>query len=102
MTDDTAQMSALMVAIEDRRDDLIQLTGDLIRIPTLNPPGENYQAICDFLAKRLKASGFDIELVRAFETPGDSERYPRWNVIARREGKPVSYTHLTLPTIYSV
>lgn len=87
MTDGTPQMTALMTAIEDRRDDLIQLTGDLIRIPTLNPPGENYQAICDFLAKRLKASGFDIEMIRAFETPGDSDRYPRWNVIARREGK---------------
>nr|WP_183526544.1 acetylornithine deacetylase/succinyl-diaminopimelate desuccinylase family protein [Yoonia ponticola] len=80
-------MTALMAAIEDRRCDLIQLTGDLIRIPTLNPPGENYEAICDFLAKRLKASGFEIELVRAYGTPGDSERYPRWNVIARREGK---------------
>jgi len=87
MTENTAQMTALMAAIEDRRDDLIQLTGDLIRIPTLNPPGENYEAICDFLAKRLKASGFEIELVRAYGTPGDSERYPRWNVIARRDGK---------------
>ncbi len=25
--------------IEDKRDDLIALTQDLIRIPTLNPPG---------------------------------------------------------------
>lgn len=87
MTDDTPQMTALMAAIEDRRDDLIQLTGDLIRIPTLNPPGENYQAICDFLGKRLKASGFEIQMIRAHGTPGDSERYPRWNVIARRDGK---------------
>ncbi|MEO9865707.1 MAG: acetylornithine deacetylase/succinyl-diaminopimelate desuccinylase family protein [Yoonia sp.] len=87
MTDDTPQMTALMAAIEDRRDDLIQLTGDLIRIPTLNPSGENYQAICDFLGKRLKASGFEIQMIRAHGTPGDSERYPRWNVIARRDGK---------------
>lgn len=86
MQDDTPQMTALMAAIEDRRDDLIQLTGDLIRIPTLNPPGENYQAICDFLGKRLKASGFDVEMIRAFGTPGDSDRYPRWNVVARRDG----------------
>lgn len=73
--------------IEARRDDLIQLTGDLIRIPTLNPPGENYREICDFLADRLGRSGFEIEMVRAYGTPGDSEKYPRWNVIARREGK---------------
>ena len=34
-------------AITDRRDDLIALTQDLIRIPTLNPPGRDYRAICD-------------------------------------------------------
>jgi succinyl-diaminopimelate desuccinylase len=87
MNDTDPRITALMDAIADRRDDLIQLTGDLIRIPTLNPPGENYAAICDFLAKWLEASGFQIELIRAHGTPGDSERYPRWNVIARRDGK---------------
>jgi len=76
----------LMVRIDDKREDLIQLTQDLIRIPTLNPPGENYGAICDFLNKRLQASGFETQLIRAFDTPGDSERYPRWNIIARRDG----------------
>jgi succinyl-diaminopimelate desuccinylase len=73
--------------IDARREDLIQLTGDLIRIPTLNPPGENYREICEFLRKRLAGSGFEIEMVRAYGTPGDSEKYPRWNVVARREGK---------------
>ena len=76
----------LMVRIDGKRDDLIQLTQDLIRIPTLNPPGENYQAICDFLDKRLRGAGFETQLIRAFGTPGDSERYPRWNIIARRDG----------------
>ena len=76
----------LMVRIDGKRDDLIQLTQDLIRIPTLNPPGENYQAICDFLDKRLRSAGFETQLIRAFGTPGDSERYPRWNIIARRDG----------------
>ena len=76
----------LMVRIDGKREDLIQLTQDLIRIPTLNPPGENYGAICDFLNKRLQASEFETQLIRAFDTPGDSERYPRWNIIARRDG----------------
>jgi succinyl-diaminopimelate desuccinylase len=77
----------LMARIDGKRDQLIQLTQDLIRIPTLNPPGENYQAICDFLEKRLSAHGFETQLIRAFGTPGDSEKYPRWNIIARRDGK---------------
>jgi succinyl-diaminopimelate desuccinylase len=73
--------------IDARREDLIQLTGDLIRIPTLNPPGENYREICEFLATRLRGKGFEIQMLRAHGAPGDSEKYPRWNVIARREGK---------------
>jgi succinyl-diaminopimelate desuccinylase len=72
--------------IDARRDDLIALTQDLIRIPTLNPPGEAYLEICEYLANRLRPRGFAIEMVRAHGTPGDSDRYPRWNVIARREG----------------
>lgn len=76
----------LSVLIEARRDDLIALTQDLIRIPTLNPPGDHYLEICEFLSKRLIASGFQVELIRAEGTPGDSDAYPRWNVVARREG----------------
>ncbi len=82
----SSDLDRLRNAIHGRRDDLIALTQDLIRIPTLNPPGEFYGDICDYLDKRLSAAGFETELIRAFGTPGDSEQYPRWNLIARREG----------------
>ncbi len=72
--------------IDAARDDLVVLTQDLIRIPTLNPPGDCYLEICEFIGRRLEAHGFEIRLVRAEGTPGDSDRYPRWNVVARREG----------------
>lgn len=78
--------SILSQAIAAKRDDLIALTQDLIRIPTLNPPGRDYRLICEYLDTRLKAHGFQTELIRAFGTPGDSEKYPRWNIVARREG----------------
>ncbi|MGJ8546290.1 MAG: acetylornithine deacetylase/succinyl-diaminopimelate desuccinylase family protein [Sulfitobacter sp.] len=76
----------LRTAIHAKRDDLIALTQDLIRIPTLNPPGQDYRAICEYLDKRLSAHGFETQLIRAHGTPGDSTKYPRWNIIARREG----------------
>lgn len=76
----------LHAEISARRDDLIALTQDLIRIPTLNPPGENYREICDYLDRRLRAAGFETELIRAKGAPGDSDRHPRWNIIARRAG----------------
>jgi len=73
-------------AITAKRDDLIALTQDLIRMPTLNPPGQDYLLICEYLDRRLRAHGFTTELIRAFGTPGDSDKYPRWNIVARREG----------------
>ncbi len=72
--------------IEARRDDLIALTQELIRLPTVNPPGRDYRAICDHLDRRLSARGFATELVRAEGAPGDCDAFPRWNIVARREG----------------
>ncbi|MCO5128842.1 MAG: M20/M25/M40 family metallo-hydrolase, partial [Rhodobacteraceae bacterium] len=72
--------------IAARRDDLVALTRDLIRIPTLNPPGHNYREICDYLAARLSRSGFTVTLVRAQGALGDSDAHPRWNLVARHDG----------------
>jgi succinyl-diaminopimelate desuccinylase len=73
-------------AVAVRRDDLVALTQDLIRIPTLNPPGRNYREICSYLAERLGKAGFAVEMIRAEGAPADSVKYPRWNLVARHEG----------------
>ena len=78
-------MDALSLAIENRRDALIRLTQDLIRIPTLNPPGRHYRDICDYLQARLAPQGWDCRLVRATGTPGDCEEFPRWNIVASHD-----------------
>lgn len=84
---DAAMTISLASAIAAKRDDLIALTQDLIRIPTLNPPGQDYRLICEYLDKRLSSHGFETQLIRAHGTPGDCTKYPRWNIIARREGR---------------
>jgi succinyl-diaminopimelate desuccinylase len=76
----------LIQAVAGREDALVSLTQDLIRIPTLNPPGRMYREICEYLAARLEAQGWAVELIRAHDTPGDSATYPRWNMVARYEG----------------
>ena len=73
--------------IDAARDDLVALTQDLIRIPTLNPPGACYADICDYLDRRLSGAGFATEWIRAEGAPGDSDAYPRWNLLARYEGR---------------
>ncbi|ETX27577.1 acetylornithine deacetylase/succinyl-diaminopimelate desuccinylase family protein [Roseivivax isoporae] len=85
---------SLFARILDRRDDLIALTQDLIRVPTRNPPGENYRDICALIEARLAPRGFACTLVRAEGAPGDSDRYPRWNLVARIEGaRPGACVH---------
>lgn len=69
--------------IEKQENNLIRLCQDLIRFPTINPPGTDYKAIVEYIGNRLKTSGFTIEYVRAYGAPGDCPEYPRLNVIAR-------------------
>ncbi len=77
----------LFRAVESRRDDLVALASELIRFPTVNPPGEAYTPCAEYIALRLKRRGFETRLIRGEGTPGDNDRYPRTNVVARREGR---------------
>lgn len=78
----------LTQAVEARRDALVALTQDLIRIPTLNPPGTNYREICAYMAERMARQGWKVEMIRAEGAQGDSVKYPRWNMVARIENGP--------------
>jgi succinyl-diaminopimelate desuccinylase len=75
----------LLQRIESKRGEVTALTQDLVRIPTINPPGDAYEACARFLGERLAKRGFKVEYIRAKGAPGDSDRYPRTNVVARYE-----------------
>jgi succinyl-diaminopimelate desuccinylase len=76
----------LLKRIEAKRAEVTALTQDLVRIPTINPPGDAYEACARFLGERLAKRGFTVEYLRATGAPGDSDKYPRTNVVARYEG----------------
>ncbi|WP_426043028.1 acetylornithine deacetylase/succinyl-diaminopimelate desuccinylase family protein [Brevundimonas sp. TWP2-3-4b1] len=82
----TDVLAPVMDRIEQRTDDLVQLTRDLIRFPTINPPGDAYRPCAEYIGDRLKARGFQIEYVRAHGAPGDTDQFPRINIMARWEG----------------
>ncbi|WP_193367151.1 acetylornithine deacetylase/succinyl-diaminopimelate desuccinylase family protein [Pelagibius marinus] len=77
---------SLFARIDAKRDDLVELTRDLIRFPTVNPPGEAYTPCAEFLGDRLQARGFEVGYHRGEGAAGDSDKYPRTNVVARKEG----------------
>jgi len=82
----TDATESLCKSIDGRREELVELARALIRFPTVNPPGEAYRPCAEFIGDRLRGRGFAVDYVRASGTPGDSERHPRINVIARRAG----------------
>ncbi len=80
-------MDRLFRRIEDKRDEVVALTQEMVRIPTVNPPGDAYQPCAELIGRRLAGRGFEVSYLRAEGAPGDSDRYPRINMLARREGK---------------
>jgi succinyl-diaminopimelate desuccinylase len=83
---DPTILARLFARIDAMAGDLVRLTQDLIRFETVNPPGKDYEACATFMGDRLAASGFSAEYVRGKGEPGDSEAFPRANVVCRREG----------------
>jgi succinyl-diaminopimelate desuccinylase len=80
------EIARLFARIDAARDDLVALTRDLIRFPTINPPGDAYEVCARFLGERLAASGGKVEYIRGLGEPDDSDLHPRINVVARFEG----------------
>ena len=76
----------LYARIDDKRDDVVALTRALVRIPTVNPPGDAYRPCAEFLGQRLAARGFEIAYIRGEGAVGDSDAFPRTNMVARLEG----------------
>mgnify|MGYP000874504803 CR=1 FL=1 len=66
-------IEALLQRIADKRDEVVALTQELVRIPTINPPGDAYEACARALGERLARRGFDVTYVRAAGAPGDSD-----------------------------
>jgi succinyl-diaminopimelate desuccinylase len=72
--------------VDRAADEIVQFTRDLVRIPTINPPGDEYAACARFLGDVLARQHFDVEYVVADASEVHSARYPRVNVIGTRRG----------------
>jgi succinyl-diaminopimelate desuccinylase len=67
-------------------DELVAFTTELVRIPTINPPGEAYEPCARLIGDRLSRAGFSIEYFVAEGRPEHTSRYPRVNVVGARRG----------------
>ena len=76
----------VLAEVERGRDELVEFTTELIRIPTVNPPGENYRECAESIGARLGAWGMDVQYVEAEGRPEHTSAHPRVNVIGRLDG----------------
>lgn len=88
---DAQQIQAILQAVEELKDEAISFLQGLIRIPTVNPPGNAYPECARFIGERLRELGYAVEYVEL--TPEEvaelapyGQGMPRTNVVGRLPG----------------
>jgi len=80
--------------VDRAADEIVQYTVDLVRIPTVNPPGEAYDACAHFVGDDLARRSYDVEYIAAEGRAEHTARHPRINVVGTRRGGPGPVVHL--------
>ena len=76
----------VIAEVERAAEEVVRLTVDLVRIPTVNPPGEEYETCARFLGDYLKRRAFEVEYIVAEGRAEHTRRHPRVNVVGARRG----------------
>jgi succinyl-diaminopimelate desuccinylase len=84
----------IIAEVDRAADEMVKYAADLVRIPTVNPPGDEYEACARFIGDDLARRGFDVEYIAAEGRPEHTARHPRINVIGTRRGGPGPVVHL--------
>jgi len=84
---ETASIDRVLAAVDDAIDEIVSFTSDLIRLPTVNPPGEGYDDCARLIGDRLTRCGFEVEFFAAEGRPEHTSSHPRVNVVGLRRGR---------------
>jgi succinyl-diaminopimelate desuccinylase len=88
-------IDGVLAAVDSMADEVVAFTSELIRIPTVNPPGELYDDCARLIGARLSQGGFEVEYLSATDYPEHTRTHPRVNVVGRRAGaRPRPAIHL--------
>jgi succinyl-diaminopimelate desuccinylase len=69
--------------VERLTPEIVGLTQALVRIPTINPPGDCYADCAELIARTLRDLGYSVETLAPIGLPEHSERHPRINVVGK-------------------
>lgn len=77
----------VLAAVDAAADEIVSFAADLIRIPTINPPGDGYEECARAIGNRLRGFDFEVEYHAAIERPEHTATHPRVNVVGLRRGR---------------
>jgi succinyl-diaminopimelate desuccinylase len=80
-------IDAVIDAVDGAADDAIRFTTELIRIPTVNPPGDAYGECARLIGAWLEACEFAVDYFPAEGRPEHTVTHPRVNVVGTRAGR---------------
>ena len=72
--------------VDAASDEVVGFAADLVRIPTVNPPGDHYEACAHAIGDRLETCEFAVEYLPAVGRPEHTASHPRMNVVGSRPG----------------
>ncbi len=79
--------SGILKRVAEMVPEMAAFLQEMIRIPTVNPPGENYADFAEAVGEQYKRLGYKVERVPAKGHPDHIRKHPRVNVMARLEGQ---------------
>jgi succinyl-diaminopimelate desuccinylase len=77
----------LMAEIDAATDEMVAFTADMLRVPTVNPPGDAYVECAELIGRKLEAFGFTVDYPIADGRPEHTPAHPRMNVVGLRQGR---------------
>ena len=73
--------------VDALQDEMLSFLTELLRIPTVNPPGDLYEPCARLIGRQLALHGFEVEYFAAEGRPEHTPQHPRVNVIGARRGE---------------
>src|SRR5215471_19787960 len=79
----TRQERIVLDRVDEMKDELLAFVQQLVRIPTVNPPGTYYRECASLIGDQLWRFGYEVDYIEAEGLPECTRLHPRVNVIGR-------------------
>jgi succinyl-diaminopimelate desuccinylase len=81
-----SNIDRILAEVDRASDEIVDFAARLVRIPTVNPPGDEYEACASVIGDQLRAHGAEVDLLPAIGRIEHTPQHPRINVVGRHAG----------------